>query len=102
MAGGCFTKYVLHSSKNYHQEHATELRRLPKDVVAAWGAVFYVSTALPVCASSNRWSMCSVLQVHVDVAWKLLRKQCDFWKSGFLSLHSEETKKVRFLEFSVS
>jgi len=34
--GGCFT-HVLHSSKNYHQEHATEPRRLPKDVVAAWG-----------------------------------------------------------------
>jgi len=28
------------SSKNYHQEHATEVRRLPKDVMAAWGAVF--------------------------------------------------------------
>ena len=83
MAGGCFTNYVLHSLKNYHQEHATELRRLLKDVVAAWGSVFYVSAELPVCACSIRWSVCSVLEGHVDVAWKLLRKQCAFWKSGF-------------------
>jgi hypothetical protein len=39
MAGGCFTDVVLHNSKNYHQEHATEPCRLPKDIVAAWGAV---------------------------------------------------------------
>jgi len=39
MAGGCFTDVVLHSLKNHHQEHATEPCRLPKDVVAAWGAV---------------------------------------------------------------
>jgi hypothetical protein len=38
MAGGCFTN-VLHNSKNYHQEHATDPCRLPKDVVAAWSAV---------------------------------------------------------------
>jgi len=25
--------------KNYHQDQDTELRRLPKDVVANWGAV---------------------------------------------------------------
>jgi len=39
MAGGCFTHVVLSSSQNYHQVHATEPCRLPKDVVAAWGAV---------------------------------------------------------------
>jgi hypothetical protein len=39
MAGDCFTDVVLSSSQNYHQVHATEPRRLPKDVVAAWGAV---------------------------------------------------------------
>jgi hypothetical protein len=39
MAGECFTDVVLDSSKKYHQEHATEPRRLPKDVVAVWGAV---------------------------------------------------------------
>ena len=39
MAGGCFTDVVLHSLKNYHQEHATEPRRLPKSVGAAWGVV---------------------------------------------------------------
>jgi len=33
MAGGCFTDVVLYSSKNYHQEHASEPCRLPKDVV---------------------------------------------------------------------
>ena len=37
MAGGCFTDVMLHSSKNYHQEHATEPRRLPKDVMVVWG-----------------------------------------------------------------
>jgi hypothetical protein len=39
MAGGYFTDVVLHSLKNYHQERATELRRLSKDVAAAYGAV---------------------------------------------------------------
>jgi len=39
MVGGCFTDVVLHSSENYHQEHATEPSRLPKDVAATWGAV---------------------------------------------------------------
>jgi hypothetical protein len=39
MAGGCFTIVVQHSSKNYHPEHATGPRRLPMNVVAAWGAV---------------------------------------------------------------
>jgi len=39
IAGGCFTDVMLHSSRNYHQERATEPCRLPKDVVAAWGAV---------------------------------------------------------------
>jgi len=38
MAGGCFTD-VLHSWKSYHQKHATEPYRLPKDVVADWRAV---------------------------------------------------------------
>jgi hypothetical protein len=40
LAGGCFTD-VLHSSKNYRCERATEPHRLPKDVVAAWGAVIF-------------------------------------------------------------
>jgi len=39
IAGGCFTDLVLQSLNNYHQEHATEPRQLPKDVVAAWGTV---------------------------------------------------------------
>ena len=39
LAGGCFTDIVLHSSKNYYHEHATEPRRLPKNVAAASGAV---------------------------------------------------------------
>ena len=41
MAGGCFTDVVVHISKNYYQEHATELRRQPKDVADAWGAVIF-------------------------------------------------------------
>jgi hypothetical protein len=39
MAGGCFTDVVQHISKNYHQENVTEPRLLPREVVAAWGAV---------------------------------------------------------------
>jgi len=39
MAGGYFTDVTLHSSINYHQERATELRRLSKDVAVACGAV---------------------------------------------------------------
>jgi len=39
LAGDCFTDVTLHSSKNYQQQHDTEPRRLPKDVVAARGAV---------------------------------------------------------------
>ena len=35
MAGVFFTHVVLHSSKNYYQEHATELRWLRKSVAAA-------------------------------------------------------------------
>jgi len=93
MAGGCFTNYVLHSSRNYHQEHATDLRRLSKDVVAAWGAVVYVSTELPVCTGRYWWSMCS--SYRNTCIW--LRNFCEnnvlFGNQG-LSSHSEETKKV--------
>ena len=39
LAGGYFTCVVLHCSRIYHQEHATEPRRLPEDVAAAWGAI---------------------------------------------------------------
>jgi hypothetical protein len=38
IVGGCFTD-IIHSSKNYHHECATEPRRPPKAVQAAWGAV---------------------------------------------------------------
>ena len=44
MAGDCLTD-VLHSSTDYHQEHAAEYRRQPKDVWAAWGAVVLVICA---------------------------------------------------------
>ena len=36
VVGGCFTDIVLHSSINYHHEHATQSRRLLKDVAGAW------------------------------------------------------------------
>ena len=49
MAGGCFTNVFLRSLQNYHQEHATESRRLPKDVVAAWSAVFLRSHRVLIC-----------------------------------------------------
>jgi hypothetical protein len=39
MEGCGFTDVVLYSSENQHHEHATEPRRLPKDVMAAWSAV---------------------------------------------------------------
>jgi len=38
-AAGCFTNIALHSLKRYHQEHAKEPNRLPKDISAARGAV---------------------------------------------------------------
>jgi hypothetical protein len=39
MAVGYFTDVVLHSSKNYHHERATNLRRLSKKDSAVDGAV---------------------------------------------------------------
>ena len=39
MAVGDFTDVVLHSSKNYHHERATNPRRLSKKVAAVSGAV---------------------------------------------------------------
>jgi len=45
----------LHSSRNYHQERATELRRLSKDVEVACGAVMLVlhevSVLVVICGS---------------------------------------------------
>ena len=52
MAGGCFTD-VVHSSKRYHQEHAIEPHRLPKDVMAAWGAVILRFQRVAICTSIN-------------------------------------------------
>ena len=37
MAVGCFTDVVVHSSTNYHQEHATP--GTSNAVMPAWGAV---------------------------------------------------------------
>jgi len=39
MASGYFTDGMLYSSRNYHQERVTELRRLPKDVTVVCGVV---------------------------------------------------------------
>jgi len=39
MAGGYFTDVMLHSSKNYHHERATEIRQLPKDIEVDCGSV---------------------------------------------------------------
>jgi len=60
MAGGYFTDVVLHSSKKYHQEDATELRLLSTDVVAARGAVIsrfhgVVQCGISVNESLNLW-----------------------------------------------
>ena len=43
MAGGYLTDVTLHSSRNYHQECATELRRVSKAVAVACGAVVVAS-----------------------------------------------------------
>ena len=53
MAEGCFTGVKIHSSKIYHQEHATEPSRLQNAFLAAWGTVIYVSIELPIWRSSN-------------------------------------------------
>jgi len=67
MAGDCFTD-VLHSSKNYHQEHATEPRRLRKDVLAAWGAVILRFHGVANLHRSNPWhgrrKKTSVSRIH--------------------------------------
>jgi len=95
MAGGCFTNVC------YIVWKTTTRCMPPTDVVAAWGAVFYFSTELPICTNSNRWSMCCSHQG----TWTWLGNQSEsnvlFGNRG-LNSHSEETKKVRFLEFLVS
>jgi hypothetical protein len=35
--GGCFIDVVLHSSTNYHQEHATEITDVHVDWLVPWG-----------------------------------------------------------------
>ena len=60
MAGGYFTDVVLHSSKHYHQEDATELRLLSTDVATARGAVIsrfhgVVRCGISVNGSFNLW-----------------------------------------------
>jgi len=42
MAGGSLTDVTLHTSRNYHQVRATEIRRLSKDVAVACGAVVVI------------------------------------------------------------
>ena len=37
MVGGCFTDFVLQSSRNYRQERATEPRQLREEVAAVGG-----------------------------------------------------------------
>ena len=53
MAGGCFTNMCYIVLKPITR------RVPPKDVVTAWGTIFYVATELPMCTNSNRWFMCS-------------------------------------------
>ena len=55
MAGGYFIDVLLHSSRNYHQERATELRRLSKDVAVAFGALILCFHGVPFCSNSNLW-----------------------------------------------
>jgi len=60
MAVGYFTDVVLHSSKNYHQEDASELRLLCTDVAVARGAVItrfhgVVRCGISVNESLNLW-----------------------------------------------
>jgi hypothetical protein len=62
MVGGCFTDVVLHSSKSYHQKRATEPCQLPKDVVAAWGAVILRFHGVANVHCSN---MCSQLRLFI-------------------------------------
>jgi len=64
MAGGCFTDVVLNSFKNYHQEHATEPRRLPKSVGAAWGVVILHFREVQIinCGSYVYWTVHHLVQ----------------------------------------
>jgi len=49
-SGRLLYRSPYNSSKNYHQEHATDPYRLPKNVAAAWGA-----TILRFHGISNRY-----------------------------------------------
>ena len=55
MAGGYLTDVMLHSSRNYHQERATKLRRPSKYVAVARDAVMLcfqgVSFRVVICGS---------------------------------------------------
>jgi hypothetical protein len=55
MEGCGFTEVVLYSSENHHHEHATEPRRLPKDVMAALGAVILRFHGVSNLQSINLW-----------------------------------------------
>ena len=52
MEGGCFTDIVLYGLRNYHQEHATEPRRLPKSVAAALGVVILHFHEVIICVNN--------------------------------------------------
>jgi len=60
MAGGCLTDVVLRSSQNYHQEHATELRRLPNDIMAVFTefpigtSTDHLGTSINPCSQCNQ------------------------------------------------
>jgi len=54
MVGGYFTDVMLHSSRNYHQERATELRRLSKNVAIDCFVKFprsFLSVLVVICGS---------------------------------------------------
>ena len=74
-AGGYFTDVMLYSSRKYHQERATELRRLSKDIAVACGAVmlrFLVSVSVVICGSCSleqrKW-YCMVVKSVVIWVW---------------------------------
>ena len=81
MAGGYFTDVMLHSSRNYHQVRATELRRLSKDVAVDGGAVILRFDGVSLNVIVYQWSVVVVIcgscelerRVESVVIWARIR-----------------------------
>jgi hypothetical protein len=79
MAGGCFTEVMLHSSKYYHQEHATDPCRL--QVTPLWP--LWALCLLSFDGVANQWK----LQPRVVAATGVYLFM-DLWKLALVAPHA--------------